>query len=60
MLTFCDANATFIFFKVFILKKLFIYLFIGCVGLCCCSGFSVAVVHGRLIAVVPLVAAHGL
>ena len=42
--------------------KVFIYLFLPVLFLCCCAGFSLVVVvmHGLLIAVASLVAEHGL
>ena len=51
------------------LKKLFIYLFMAALGLCCCEqafstcgewGLLFIAVHGLLIAVASLVAEHGL
>ena len=37
-----------------------IYLFLAVLGLPCCVGYSLVVVHGLLVAVTPLVAEHGL
>ena len=37
---------TFFFFKARLLLKIFIYLFIAGLGLCCCLGFSLVVVSG--------------
>ena len=37
---------TFFFFKAHLLLKIFIYLFIAVLVLCCCLGFSLVVVSG--------------
>ena len=51
------------------LKKLFMYLFLAALGLCCCArafsscsewGLLFIAVHGLLIVVASLVAEHGL
>ena len=58
----------YIFFKNFF-KKVFIYLFLAALGLCCCmrafsscgeQGLLFVAVRGLIIAVVSLVAEHGL
>ena len=50
---------TFFFFKARLLLKIFIYLFIAVLGLCCCLGFSLVVVSGgdSLLAVIRLLIA---
>ena len=61
----------FLFFSklVFFFFLIFVYLFLAVLGLCCSAGFSLVVTsggyslvagHGLLIAVVSLVAEHGL
>ena len=49
-----------LFLILLVLKKKIISLFLVVLGLRCCMGFSLDVVHGLLIAVASLVAEHRL
>ena len=44
----------------FFKKNNLIYVFLAVLGLCCCGGLSLVVVHGLLIAVASLAVEHGL
>ena len=47
-------------FHVYRFFRVFVYLFMALLGLCCCVGFSLVAVHGLLIVVASLVSEHRL